>query len=60
MVLLQGVLDDGADGRVLLAELGRHLGVVWVLHHAQQVVVNQHLPHSHIPLVFLTREEKLA
>lgn len=42
-ILLQRGLDVGADGGVLLAELGRDLGMVRVLHHAQQVVVHQHL-----------------
>lgn len=44
-VLLQCFLDGGANCCVLLAELGRHLGVVRVLHHAQQIMVHQHLPH---------------
>ena len=46
-VLLQTLLDDGSDGCILLAELGRHLGVVRVLHHAQEIVVHQHLRQGH-------------
>lgn len=47
-VLLQSFLDGGADCRILLAELGRHLGMVRVLHHAQQIMVHQHLPHHRL------------
>ena len=43
LVVLEGVLDDCAHGGILLAELGRHLGMVRVLHHPQQVMVHQHL-----------------
>ena len=42
-VLLQCVLDDAPDGRILLAELGRHLRMMRVLHHAQQIMIHQHL-----------------
>ena len=35
---------DLPDCRVLFAELGRDLGVMRVLHHAQQVMVHQDLP----------------
>ena len=42
-VLCEGVLDDGAHLRKMLAELGGDFGVMGVLQHTQQVVVHKHL-----------------
>jgi hypothetical protein len=36
-------LNDAANGSILFAKLWRDFGVVGMRHHAQQVMVNQHL-----------------